>query len=333
MQGIHELPAPHRFSLWGSNPQHVPQLVPAEKNRPFDQNTAPMFPFLNPIDFMPILNLLPIEAPGTFIPQLSFCELVQASIHTKETSRTTIVPDVQNYDDQSVLHRVNVSFRLWTALVGFATGPGPIPVPQDDGVNLPLPEGHPVHLNTYRPEALQALPVPPLEEQMKPICSLWGWFLMHLSTTRPMVNTESSIHDEVHRQLLYPMNQIMEVNGTLINNTFHWVLTWFSSQSRYGTEEAEVSPPWWGRHVEKHRVNRISKAGLPDFLLFHREDEHGQCAMAEIKTWWSYPSSRLFTMLSNEHFPGGQVDWAFKSLENNIIKQVSKCSLFLIKNL
>lgn len=229
MAGIHELPAPHRFSLWGCNLQDVPQLVPAEKNRPFDQNTAPIFPIPHPINMMD-LNLHPDAAPGAFIPQLSFCELVKASVHTEKTSWTTIVPRVQEYGAQSVLNRVNVSSRLWTALVGFSTGPGPIPVPQDDGVNLPLPEAHPVHLNTYRPEALEALPVPPLEEQLKPIFSLWGWFLMQLCATRPMVNTESAIHDEVHRQLLYPMNQIMEVIDTLIYGTYHWGLTWLSSE-------------------------------------------------------------------------------------------------------
>lgn len=158
------------------------------------------------------LNLHPDKVPGTFLPQLSFCELAKASVHTKPTSRTTIAKAVQNYGPLRRLNRVRTSSQLWTALVGFSTGPGPIPIPQD-GVNDPLQEDQPAHFHTYRQEALDLLPVPSIEQQRKPIFNLWSWYIMQLSTAHPVVNTEPAIHDEIHRQLLYPMNQIMEVNN------------------------------------------------------------------------------------------------------------------------
>lgn len=219
MAGIHELLAPHRFSLWGCEPQNVPHLVNAEKNRPFDGNTADFFPFPHPTGIMAGLNLHPVEVPGEFLPQLSFCTLVKASVHTKPTSRTKITKSVNDYGARRRLNRLRTSSQLWTALVGFSTGPGPIPIPQD-GVNVPLQEDQPAHFNTYRQEALDLLPVPPIEQQMKPIFNLWSWYLMQLSTAHPVVNTEPAVHDEIHRQLLYPMNQIMEVNSVLVYDIF-----------------------------------------------------------------------------------------------------------------
>lgn len=73
-------------------------------------------------------------------------------------------------------------------------------------------------------------------------------------------------------------------------------------------------------------MNNVTKAGLPDFMLYHRGGSEGQCAMAEVKTWWSYLSSKLFALLSNEilQLEGGIVQWAKKGVESDILKQVGK---------
>lgn len=203
--GLHTIPLPHRFSLWGYDPNHPEVAEIKAQNRPFTEATAPIFPFPDP-------TVIGINIPeGGGPPQLKFNPLTRALTTTNESSRTSIVNTVHDYNNNVRLHRVRISNQLWTDLICFALGPdaefeGPL------GINFPAD-----HLqgefNTFRQEALQTHPVPSFEEQKKPLYNLWGWFLMQLNTRRSIVNSELSVQDEIHRQLLYPMNQIMEVFG------------------------------------------------------------------------------------------------------------------------
>lgn len=199
-QGLQELPLPHRLSLWGRTEEQISTLQ--QKDRPIE---APPFPLPNPL-----LNtgISPVQiglAAGDLPPQLKFLKLQWMKATTDPQSRTAIADSVHKYPVSSRLRRVRTSNELWSALVGFAVG-------QDDDVdagdNAPLDQGPEGQFHTYRNGSL---PVPRLEEQIKPIFNLWGWFLMHLTTPSPSVNSELSVQDEIHRQLLHPMDQLIKV--------------------------------------------------------------------------------------------------------------------------
>lgn len=206
---IRELLLPHRFSLWDSTWNTIVTSNLTEKDRPFA--FAP-FPIARPA----VLRMNDLQhgtVHGTLPPQLKFHRITKQPIATSPDSHTTIAPSVQNLHITHKLHSVRVSDELWTALAGFAVGPGPIQV---RGQNAPI---HNNHFNTFRVPPVLGLPLEPLptrREQMRPVTALWGWFLMHLMTRNPLVNCEYAVQDEIHRQLLYPMDLLMMVSTVVI---------------------------------------------------------------------------------------------------------------------
>lgn len=89
-------------------------------------------------------------------------------------------------------------------------------------------------------------------------------------------------------------------------------------------EERELSSPMWNRYVEKHRVNAVTKAGIPDFMLQERGGPRRQTAMAEVKTPWSYTAEAIRNTLAYTNYNNnGQVRWRAQSLANDILRQVS----------
>lgn len=207
---IRELLLPHRFSLWLSSIERVNASNLALKDRTFVS-----YPFPIPLSHMVQEEHVMIEDVhmAARLPQLRFHELHQQLIHTDPRSRTVIAPSVENLDHYgSQLHSVRVSNELWTALVGFALGPGPIPQPVGQNTQLPGIPG--THFSTFRDGA----PLMPTRyDQLRPITSLWGWFLSHLTTGRRLVNSELAVQDEVYRQLLYPMDLLMLVMHTRLS--------------------------------------------------------------------------------------------------------------------
>lgn len=212
-QGLRELLLPHRFSLWGRTAEQINALdlkdrpivsLPFPLPNPLDNTT------IDPVNIGVVLDGLP--------PQLTFLELEKLAVTTRNDSRTKITKAVQNYPISSRLNRIRSSDQLWAALVGFAVGRGEETDDEgtddeetDDEDGNPIAQVQPGQFHTYRNGAP---PVPPLEEQIRPIFNLWGWFLMHLATPTPLVNSELSVQDEIHRQILHPMNQVIQVMTT-----------------------------------------------------------------------------------------------------------------------
>lgn len=204
MQNIAELLLPHRFCLWGLRPTDVEGMP--EKNRPL--NIPGHFP-LPPPNVGGIWNACQPgdhpNQPPRLPPPLSFIPLLrQENVSTQAASRTKM-SSVLNISYEKRLHRVKFSGNLWTALVGFAVGPNQVP-PVGPNDAIPLR-----YFNTFRRQEFTPEPIPTIDNQKKAIRALWWWFLMHLNTMSPVVTCEQSIQDEVHRQLLYPIDQVIQV--------------------------------------------------------------------------------------------------------------------------
>lgn len=199
---IRELLLPHRFSLWFSDFAAVYASSLALKDRTFN-----VYPFPIPIQHMvQSMHILQQDIHyDANLPQIRFHTLTKQLIHTSPESHTVIADSVQNFDNLGVqLHSVRVADELWPALVGFALGPTPVPV----GQNAPVLQTPGDRFSTFRDGAPD---MPSRGEQLRPITSLWGWFMSHLMTRRPLVNSELAVQDEIYRQLLYPMDLLIMV--------------------------------------------------------------------------------------------------------------------------
>lgn len=197
---IVELLLPHRYCTWNEHP-NVLAGMPL-KNRPLLERPFPL----------PLPDLggrgnigRPGEVP-VYPPPLRFNTLSRMRVSTKETSRTKITEGMTNAPHHARLHQIRVSNELWTALVGFAVGPGDIP---PVGLNAAIPQPYLAsfrqhHFNPQQPIWLGL-------QQRRGIRALWWWFLMHNNTLHPLVNSELSVQDEIQRQLLYPIDQLILV--------------------------------------------------------------------------------------------------------------------------
>lgn len=204
---IQELLLPHRFSLWYTDFAAVNASNLAPKDRTFNS-----YPFPIPIEHMVVPQQILQQDihPGANLPQIRFHRLKKQVIHTSPGSHTVIASSVQNFDNLGVqLHSVRVADELWPALVGFALGPTPVP----QGQNGRFPGTYGDRFSTFRNGGPD---LPTRAEQMRPITSLWGWFLTHLMTRRPLVNSELAVQDEIYRQLLYPMDLLIMVRTCII---------------------------------------------------------------------------------------------------------------------
>lgn len=193
--GVERLLMPSNFSSWGQD-----EGLLQESRRPIHH--PPLLPLFHPANIDEDL-LQPDAIADGLPPKLRFHKLQRLAVTTKKTSRTKISEAVKSYRFSKQLHRIKISDELWTALVGFAVNPEVMP-PVGRNAPIPLP-----CFNTFRDET--QFPIPLLADQRRPVANLWAWFLMHLTTPDPLVNSETSVQDEVYRQLLFPMNQIIEV--------------------------------------------------------------------------------------------------------------------------
>jgi len=79
-----------------------------------------------------------------------------------------------------------------------------------NGLGLLLP--HNVIVLHTRSNPVQALiPLPSGQTQASAIDALWGWFLAHAMRTPPAMTSEPSVQDEVHTQILEPLNLLLKV--------------------------------------------------------------------------------------------------------------------------
>lgn len=196
---IRQLLLPHRFSWWGWNWDQIMAAGLADRNRPF--NFGP-FPLVAPTTVsQQQVNARAIHAG---IPQLRFNNLIEMPVSTRADSHTSIADSVQNLVDDNQLHFVKVSNELWTALVNFAVGPTPSAHPGQ------APPADPGFFNTFRADHFP-VPMPTLEQQKRSISSLWGWFITQLTSRNVLVNCELAVQDEIYRQLLFPVNQLLVV--------------------------------------------------------------------------------------------------------------------------
>ncbi|KAJ3865671.1 hypothetical protein EV359DRAFT_62934 [Lentinula novae-zelandiae] len=123
------------------------------------------------------------------------------------------------------------------------------------------------------PGSLPVIPLPSREQQINAIHGLWAWHQERC--TRPNrieVESEPAVQDEVKRQLLIPLELLLYNGGWL-------------------------SYPRWGRTTIESNLGREEHgkrtAGFSDHVLYIGGHKQCTATIFEIKTFWSYSSTRM----------------------------------------
>ncbi|KAF8510493.1 hypothetical protein JB92DRAFT_3144381 [Gautieria morchelliformis] len=124
-------------------------------------------------------------------------------------------------------------------------------------------------------------PLPDAFQQADVIDRLFGWFIGHALRKPAAMTSEPSVQDEVHAQIIEPLNMLLE--------------TRYISGNPLGPGRNIPFYPQWGRSCPRaHLTTERNRAGFPDFILYRSPQRHHHACVMEVKTWWTY-SDRAFT--------------------------------------
>ncbi|KAF8476532.1 hypothetical protein JB92DRAFT_1870920 [Gautieria morchelliformis] len=92
---------------------------------------------------------------------------------------------------------------------------------------------------------------------------------------------EPSVQDEVHAQIIEPLNMLLETRY----------------EPNVGRAPQTLFYPQWGQSCPKaHRTPGSKRnAGFPDFLLYMGPQPKQNSAIIEVKTWWTYDFADIFS--------------------------------------
>ncbi|KAF8524647.1 hypothetical protein BU17DRAFT_63199 [Hysterangium stoloniferum] len=159
--------------------------------------------------------------------------------------------------------------------------------------------------NTWR--MVGPVQTPKASQQVIAINRLSSWFKGHHQRLPPEMTSEPSVQDEVHTQLLNPLNMFLStryINSSSNERTFY---------------------PQWGRTCAARAKNSTAP---PDYILIGTPEGGSQCVAFEVKTWWSYDFGKLFAQEMAEPNEGPlsqnseEFMWDAQTEECKLLKQL-----------
>ncbi|KAF8531478.1 hypothetical protein JB92DRAFT_3138796 [Gautieria morchelliformis] len=245
----------------------------------------------------------PFPAPlGAHLLHLECKHLEPAVIRTGNgVTKTAAQVENMHFGDQ--LRYVRRCRPLWQNLVVYSL---------PNGVGVATPGDAPAFPQTIHTGQGfgHSLDFPSGEQQAEVLDRLFPWFVAHHRRKPVAMTSEPSVQDEVHAQIIEPLNMILE--------------------TRY---ESTVDPPsdtqfypQWGRSCPKaHRTpGDQTNAGFPDFLLYRSPGDRRHAAFMEIKTWWAYSDNvfrRIFSTTAAQRV-SGFFDWTGPEQPVKLLRQL-----------
>ncbi|KAF8503190.1 hypothetical protein JB92DRAFT_2970797 [Gautieria morchelliformis] len=231
------------------------------------------------------------------------CKRLEPAVVRTGNGVTKTAAQVENMPLAEQLWSVRRCRSLWQNLVVYSLPNGP-------GVAKPaIVPGLPLTIHTGQGFG-GSVPFPGAREQAQALDRLFPWFVAHHRRKPVAMTSEPSVQDEVHAQIIEPLNMLLE---TRYSNT---------------AGQAPQTPfyPQWGRSCPKAHRNPGDKtnAGYPDFLLYQnpRQRQHG--AIMEVKTWWAYPDddfTSIFSTIAAQR-GSGFFDWTSDKRPAKLLKQL-----------
>lgn len=148
----------------------------------------------------PTGSYLSVMPPGHILPsELRLHCLVRAPRATGTNSFTQTAQYVRNLPEAYRLRRVLRSYSLWDNCKAYADH---------------LDQG----LTTWSTRDEQAHDLPSRDQQTRAVHRLNSWFITHSQGHTISVNCEAAIQDEVVKQLLDPLNMLLEVRISMVHS-------------------------------------------------------------------------------------------------------------------
>ncbi|CAL1713765.1 unnamed protein product [Somion occarium] len=288
----------------------------------------------------PTGSYLSVMPPGHILPsELRLHCLVRAPRATGTNSFTQTAQYVRNLPEAYRLRRVLRSYSLWDNCKAYADH---------------LDQG----LTTWSTRDEQAHDLPSRDQQTRAVHRLNSWFITHSQGHTISVNCEAAIQDEVVKQLLDPLNMLLETryDNSVFEPPFDETeedvperpndsdqesdaegeqpkkdpkvppTGWLDDDCNPISAPGDVCMPHWTRAISALHGDRKagrSKAGFPDFILLCGPQHLHHGAFAEIKTFWTYSDPFLEGVFSTPTITDhGVFDWDGVSAEESLIRQV-----------
>lgn len=195
-QGKHTLFLPSR--LHASSP--FPRILPVE------------FPLLG-CNYQEIPLPDPLRRPGCGYPSLRNKPMHRAPLHTQPDKITKISKSVKDLDESdSELAQIQLSRELWSNLINYADRGISLENREDLEVATLFRDGtNPEHqrFSTWTARGTRSLPS--AKQQVDAIYGISAWFNMVADRPDAVVNCELAVQDEIHIQIVEPLNIIARV--------------------------------------------------------------------------------------------------------------------------
>ncbi|KAF8494758.1 hypothetical protein JB92DRAFT_3147077 [Gautieria morchelliformis] len=257
---------------------------------PLNHQEWHVFPFPQPLGQPPLSDSL-------------VCKELEAALVRTEGGVTQTAMQIKNMPSQDRLRRIRRCVTLFQNLAAYGSPDGAGVATVAHGA----PANHTIH--TCRPVG-HRLELPSRWQQAKVLDKLFPWFVVHDRRTPAAMTSEPSVQDEVHAQIIEPLNMLLETRyvssaGQATHNLFY---------------------PQWGRSCPRAHRNPGSNtnAGFPDFLLYIGSERNQNTAIIEVKTWWAYPNSDLTSIFSTQVAArgSGAFTWGANETPSTLLKQL-----------
>jgi hypothetical protein len=153
----------------------------------------------------------PMPSPMITLPTELVCkQLTDAAIRT-EKSQTTTAAQVFNMPVEDRLHVVRRCRTLWRNLQVYCdpSGAGIATIIPQGGIQVPANAQIPAVIHTGS-QVISGLP--DARQQADAVDRLFGWFTYHSQRIPAAMTSEPSIQDEVHAQIIEPLNMLLQVS-------------------------------------------------------------------------------------------------------------------------
>ncbi|KAF8485605.1 hypothetical protein JB92DRAFT_3025772 [Gautieria morchelliformis] len=264
------------------------------QDAPLPQQQWHQFPFPAPLGF---------PAPFGGAQLRLVCKRLEPAVIKTEHGVTKTADQVENMPFADQLQRVRRCRHLWQNLVVYSLPNGP-------GVARPAgAPAQPLTIHTGQGFGHSA-PFPGVRQQAEALDRLFPWFVAHNRRKPVAMTSEPSVQDEVHAQIIEPLNMLLE---TRYANTA-------------GQPPQTHFYPQWGRSCPKAHRNpgNQKNAGFPDFLLYLGPHQSKHAAIMEVKTWWAYSDNVFASIFSTTaaHRGSGVFDWSDDKRPATLLKQL-----------
>ncbi|KAF8489670.1 hypothetical protein JB92DRAFT_3147998 [Gautieria morchelliformis] len=245
---------------------------------------------LGPQDAPPTVqpwHQFPLPQPlGRPLPDSLTCKpLHPAIVRTQPQGHTSTAAQVRNLPRHEQLHVVRRCTHMWDNLIEYCDPNGAgVPIVASNQVAQIRPTIH-TRLNLNVNDTLCPLPSGP--QQAEVIDRLFGWFIGHARRKPSAITSEPSVQDEVHAQIIEPLNMLLE--------------TRYISRNEPGLGTDSPFYPQWGRSCPRaHLTPSVrSKAGFPDYILYGSPQLYHHASVIEVKTWWAYSDREFMNIFSS----------------------------------